>query len=103
MTRVVYFARVGEYLKVGASGNLKRRLVELRSSGHRRKQITPESLCDGHPAIVTLIGTIPGPLGREAECKAALVGHRVVGEWYALTPETLGIVARILRAEAVAS
>lgn len=97
MRRVIYFVRVGEFLKVGVTTNLARRLVELRSPAHRRKQRTPEGLRHGSVPM-TLIGTVPAAPGRESACFRVLRKHRIVGEWFALTPESLGLVARILRA-----
>jgi hypothetical protein len=98
VSRVIYFARVGDYLKVGMTTVLERRITELRSAGHRRKQLSPAPLCEGR-VPVSLIATIPHSRGLEAGCMDALRDHHVIGEWFRLNPEALLIVAR-LRADA---
>lgn len=96
MSRVVYFARVGDYVKVGATGKLPRRMTEMRCAAHRSRLRTPERLRHKQEPV-TLIGTLPDAPGLEAKCHRELGAYHSVGEWFSLTPETLGAVARILR------
>lgn len=88
-SRVIYCARVGDYLKVGMTTSVERRVAELRSASHRRKQLTPAPLCDGYAGPVALVGTIPYAHGLETECKDRLREHHVIGEWFYLTPAAL--------------
>lgn len=66
-TRRVYFAQVGDFIKIGIAANLPRRLEILRSS------------C---PYPVVLLGTLPGGRPRELALHEQFASLRVHHEWF---------------------
>lgn len=86
-TTSVYFARLGDYIKVGSATDVPRR---LRSLSTKPRQIKcPEDLVAGD---LELIGSIPGSYDLEFDIQARLWEWRVAGEWFAATPEVLDFV-----------
>lgn len=95
----VYFARIGEFVKIGASKQPAYRVSYL----HTDNKVAWPSDLDRAPA--TLICYVHGGFPREAEFHARLAASRDMGEWFALTPEVLAVLeaveaeAKIVRAE----
>lgn len=65
--RVVYFAKVGGFVKIGTTRNIKRRLGEIAIN-------CPES--------PELLWVEPGSFGRESELHARFSKSRKAGEWF---------------------
>lgn len=87
MTHHVYFARVGAYVKIGHSGNVRNRLYCIK----RAKGWRPDDLDQAAP--VELLRTIPGcTVDDEGTIHFLLWEHNAVGEWFHATPELLAAV-----------
>lgn len=77
MTHHVYFARVGAYVKIGHSGNVKNRLYGIKKGRGWR----PDDLDVSAP--VELLRTIPGcTLTDEAMIHYVFDADCAVGEWF---------------------
>lgn len=86
--RQVYFARCGDYIKVGSSATPSRRL------GAIKKLKAPDDLPpDERP---TLYATMPGDYRREFDCQVWMWEWRAAGEWFHATPESLDKIDEIL-------
>ena len=72
----VYFARVGEYVKIGYSRNPVTRVQRLRSDDTAR----PDDLDKTAP--VELLAVVPGGRDLERALQEVLVGLRECGEWF---------------------
>lgn len=83
----LYFIRVGFSgpIKIGVSRDPDRRLVQLQC---------------GSAARLVLLGSVPGGFADEAVAHRHLAAHRVQGEYFAPSPETLELVAMLLRSHA---
>jgi hypothetical protein len=69
---VVYFIRFGDRVKIGTSGDVKRRLQGL--------------------PLDEVIGTIPGDATLEREWHARWASIRITGEWFHATDELLAAI-----------
>lgn len=78
----VYFARVGDYVKIGFSDDPVGRSTSVTRLGLRPARIE-------HGAEVDFIGWIPGDLSREAELHARFAAKRTTGEWFILDRPTV--------------
>jgi len=86
---VIYVAAWGPYVKVGASRNPERRMLELPYGSPQTPRLP------GHP---TLIGAVEGDRRGEALLHAALTEHRVIGEWYdGAAPAVIAVVTAASR------
>ena len=74
----VYFARVGQYIKVGYSRTPERRVANLFSSATRYSR--PTDLEADAPR--ELLATIPGGLGVERMCHSMLGDFAAGGEFF---------------------
>ena len=85
--RYVYFARIGQYVKVGFSVNPERRVKNLRSA-----DVSAPADLD-RTAPIELLKVLPG--GPEVETAAhwALTEFHESGEWFHAAPEVLEAVA----------
>lgn len=68
----LYFIRVGEFLKIGRTRNLKARLGHIKCHA---------------PTPPVLVGSLPGKGWQEKEWHRAFRHLRTHGEWFAITPE----------------
>lgn len=91
----VYFARVGQYVKVGYSENPERRVRRLFASETRYGAPTD---CPTGLAHRELLATLPGDTGPESVAHAALDDFRVVGEFFVDEPQVRDYLARCVRA-----
>lgn len=73
----VYFARVGDYVKIGYSQNPVSRATTITRSG-----IRPDDVEFG--SEVDLIGWVPGDEWLERAFHVQHIEHRVAGEWFRL-------------------
>ncbi len=80
----VYFIRVGfdGPIKIGVSRDPERRLVQLQ--------------CGSADKLV-LLGSVPGGFADEAAIHRYLADHRVQGEYFAPSPESLELIAMMMR------
>ena len=78
----VYFVRAGGALKIGFTGDLKRRLGRMQPE-------TPEPLI--------LIGVVRGGEPLERELHRRLSSDKISGEWFKLSDEVIATVASVLR------
>lgn len=85
-TSSVYFARVGDFVKIGYSGNVTQRLASICSASATR----PEGVAANTPPA--LIGTVPGTRARELDIQCDLWEWRVIGEWFEATPVVLAYI-----------
>lgn len=76
----VYFAAVGDYVKIGYSRNPMARAGTITRSGSRPDDIP-------FAADVDLLGWVPGDSWREGQIHGRFLDQRVKGEWFRLTPE----------------
>lgn len=88
---VVYFARAGDYLKIGFSINAPQRVRYLANDP---VTLRPADLSREDRPV--LIGTIPGDRDKEADVHADLWEWRVIGEWFEATPVVLAHVDNLL-------
>jgi hypothetical protein len=77
----VYFLGVDDIVKIGFSKNVAMRVAQLRSKGGA---LMPEGY---DPKRAELLGTAPGGRELEARLHGRLSDHRIVGEWFVLSPE----------------
>lgn len=92
---VVYFAIVGDYVKIGYSSrqDILKRLTHLWG-GRVRPLICPDDVDRTHRP--RLIHTIPGCIMRdERRIQGLFAAHHVVGEWFRLSPEFLRQLAAL--------
>ena len=73
----VYFARAGEYLKIGYSKDPRQRIRTLRC---HKDSIRPTGLDDAAP--VELVAVIDGNRDTERILHRVFAGLRECGEWY---------------------
>lgn len=73
----VYFARVGDYMKIGFSDDPIARATTITRMGTR-----PADVAVGD--TVDLVGWVPGDVWREGYYHAQHIESRVVGEWFHL-------------------
>lgn len=80
----LYFIRVGfgGPIKIGVSRNPDRRLAQLQCGSAER---------------LVLLGSVPGGFADEAAIHRHLADHRVQGEYFAPSPETLELIAMMMR------
>ena len=78
MSDHVYFAAVGDIVKVGFSNDPEARIQRVIRDDTTLK---PEGY---DYSEVVLLGTIPGGFETEMRVHDMLVGHRVLGEWFRL-------------------
>lgn len=71
----VYFAKVGEYVKIGYSHDPMARSTTITRTGARPDDIE-------FNARVDFIGWIPGDVWRERELHVQHLEHRATGEWF---------------------
>lgn len=76
----VYFARVGEFVKIGYSRDPIARATTITRNGTRPAAIA-------YDADVDLLGWVPGDVWREGEFHAQHIASRVAGEWFRLERE----------------
>jgi hypothetical protein len=77
----VYFARCGEYVKIGFSHDPEQRLKCLQSSVHRGSGIVPDDIDRNRP--LELIHLIPGCRMRDERIIHGLFHmHAAAGEWF---------------------
>lgn len=86
----VYFARAGQYLKVGCSSNPPVRVKMLR---HQYKGNFPADLDRSQP--FEILRVIPGGFDLEFYLQNRLYDFHVAGEWFQATPEVLEWVSEI--------
>lgn len=91
----VYFARVGQYIKVGHSANPERRVRRLFASETRYG--APDD-CPTGLEHRELLATLPGHTTQEATAHAALDDFRVAGEFFVDEPEVRSYLARSVSA-----
>lgn len=72
----VYFARVGDYVKIGTSTRVAGRLGDIKSDVSRK----PEDLDTSQR--IDLLADIPGDRSLEAWVHEDLAALRVAGEWF---------------------
>jgi len=72
-TGVVYFMRFGDRIKIGFTGNLQQRLVDVPHD--------------------ELLLTMPGTMADEKRCHAAFAHLRETGEWFRAEPDLLDFIA----------
>lgn len=90
MTHSVYFARVGHYVKIGHSGNVRNRLYSIK----RAKDWVPGDLDQSAP--VELLRTIPGCTpDDESTIHYLLWDHNAIGEWFHATDALMSAVASL--------
>lgn len=88
---VVYFARVGDYVKIGWSIDAAQRVRQLANDP---VTVRPADLSrDDRPV---LLGTISGDRDREADVHADLWEWQAVGEWFEATPFVLDYIDSLL-------
>jgi hypothetical protein len=85
----VYFARVGDYIKVGVSTNPVRRVKNLFQSSTRYGRPADCPL----DAPRELLATMPGWLNEEAACHAALSEYAAGGEFFIDEPPVRKFIA----------
>jgi hypothetical protein len=78
--RVVYFARSKDLIKIGWSGEIQRRIANLRSS------VAPD---------LVLLATTPGGPDLEAHLHAKFAGLRVRSEWFRAGPDLLAFIETV--------
>lgn len=71
----VYFARVGDYFKIGYAADPFQRIRTITRSGLRPDEVPFNS-------SAKLIGWIPGDRWQEGAWHARFIDDRVVGEWF---------------------
>lgn len=78
VTGIIYVVRVGDYIKIGYTRNLKQRVAGLR---HQGSMITPTDI--GPVAAVALMFK-PGTIGEEVALHRKLARYRIydTNEWY---------------------
>ena len=88
---VVYFAKVGRYVKIGyTASNVTKRLQQIATG---QRVICPH---DFEPGTAVLLHSIPNAVQRdEARIHSLLDQHRAEGEWFYLTSAFLAHVARM--------
>jgi predicted DNA-binding transcriptional regulator AlpA len=84
----VYFIECGDYIKIGFSASLKRRLAALEN-------VTP------YPLI--LLATINGSKEIEADLHSRFADARHKGEWFRKTPELMSFIAECTAPKALAA
>ena len=78
----IYFARVGEYVKIGMAVNVQRRMACLLSNS---RLICPDDL--DYTASIVVVKTIPGCRQRdELNMHLLFAQHWVAGEWFRWSP-----------------
>lgn len=84
---VVYFATRGEWIKIGVTEHLDKRLSALSGrSGANRPAMTT-------PGPVSLLATMPGLADTEAEMHERFAADRVRGtEWFRASRELIGFI-----------
>ena len=81
----VYFAAVGDIVKIGHTANLDQR--------YGASCVQP----DGYDySEMVILGTIPGGRGVESTLHGQLAEHRVLGEWFRLGDTVIGTIAHFL-------
>lgn len=99
--RHIYFAHIGDYVKVGFSTNPEKRVKTLRSPGERT--IHPALRADGAgpfiPALEPLrsLHSVPTrryPHDAESEAHCALYQYHVNGEWFIGEPDLIAWIER---------
>lgn len=89
--RFIYFARVGDYLKVGCSIDPRKRVHTIRKTdGPLLDLWAPTELIRFVPA-----GPSVRAFGLEGDYMAALADYHVEGEWFRATPEVLDWIAAL--------
>jgi len=73
----VYFVRGGKAIKIGFSGDVKKRLAGLQS---------------GYHGTLELLGTIPAGMNTEQAVLTRFKHLRIRGEWFRAKPELLGFI-----------
>lgn len=81
---MIYFARQGESgpIKIGHTDNVKNRFDSLQTASAEHLQ---------------LLAIIPGDRSREKSLHGLFENSRINGEWFAPTPELLGIIGAIAK------
>jgi len=79
---VVYFIRQGDFVKIGTSRQLDKRLSTLRQEW----------------GDFEYLGSIPGGFKREQKLHRRFAQLRVLGEWFEASPELLAFIAEQLDA-----
>lgn len=79
---MIYVAKTKNFVKIGYSTNVKRRINQLQSA---------------NPEPVELVDSIPGTLELERSIHDKLSPYRCEGgnEWYRMTPEVVNFVNNI--------
>lgn len=72
---LVYFVRFGGLVKIGWTGNLKKRMAEVPNE--------------------EILGTVPGTMEDEKRCHVAFAHLRVKGEWFRPEPDLLEFIAGV--------
>ena len=86
--RFVYYARQGDYIKIGSSGNVTQRMRDLA----RELNTRPRDLPLGP---VQLLATHAGGRRSERTLHRRFKHLRVRGEWFRATPDLLAHISRI--------
>jgi hypothetical protein len=84
----VYFALVGDFVKVGYSSAPNVRMREIRADANCLK---PEGFDPSQP--VELLRTVPGSHRAEDRAHQALQEWHANGEWFHATPQCLAAIA----------
>ena len=86
----VYFAAVGDIVKIGHTADLDQRLKSLRYGSSCARP-------DGyHYSETVILGAIPGGRGVESMLHDQLAEHRVLGEWFRLSDTVIRTIAHFL-------
>ena len=76
----IYFARVGDYLKIGMAANPTKRVQRIRTDDGGK----PLDLDTARP--VELLKVVPGDRDEEEAAHSAVADYHVVCEWFAAEP-----------------
>lgn len=78
----IYFARVGEHVKIGVATSIRNRLATLQTSS---------------PQPIELVGVMPGTQKDETRLHKQWAAAHVSGEWFLLTPDLVTFIRKLER------